>query len=313
MMLRVNMLRAGVLLACVCAIAALVTGCPRESKRDGDTNSAPTRSQGAGNTAANAGASQSGTKGANPEGDQLPEAAPDVPSRATEVAEKDGTSSALPPENIVRFDGGLIAVVGTDNDHIEVPALVLGAGGQPLEFLVVTQAGAVHEALLRVECKAIDIKHAMELLLMREGQRKPRYRGDATVPDGELVDIDVMWKDAGGTLRLNRIEDWIYNRVEKDNMTPGPWVFTGSQSIWDESLRRERFLADEAGNVIAIWRDPTCLIDNPRDSATDDMAYIARSENGVMPAMNSRVRMIIRKHDPARLPKPANAGEKSGE
>lgn len=235
------------------------------------------------------------TSGVSPDGmGSLPDAGFENAPKSTN-APKAGIPEEM-QDKVVEFDGELRVFIGVEDERVEFNAELLGGQSRPLEYLIVTYAGKTHEALLRIDCSAYDLKQAMELLLFKEGEKKLSHRGDSSMPDGELIDIHVVWRDPKGSVKVNRIEDWVSNRMTRKDMVRGPWVFTGSLERVDEQLGRTVFLADEVGNVAAIWRDPHCVIDNPRDSATDDMAYIVKADPTIMPPAFSTVRVVVRRH-----------------
>jgi hypothetical protein len=213
------------------------------------------------------------------------------------------TAQPKPDESkIVRFDNGVACYLDTDDDRVEVEAKVISGQSRPLEFLVVTPSGADHEALLLMHGRAWDLKQGLELLGLREGKRKLRYRGDPDQPDGAPVDIEVHWKAADGKLRVSPIGDWVWNIKTGKPMEKSHWVFTGSLTFPDTGRIAEPLQADAVGNVIAIWRDPSCVIDNPRPSATDDQNWYPNAYANI-PSAGTPVTLVFR---PTTLPVPAD-------
>jgi len=212
--------------------------------------------------------------------------------------------------NTIRFDNGITCIVDTEDDRIEVEGSVISGQSRPLEYLVVTAAGAEHEALINMNGRPSDLKQALELLGMREGKRKLRFRGDPTMPEGSAVSIEVRWKTPEGVEKSLPIEDWVFNAHTGKPMERSHWVFTGSATLPVVGSRGGALAADGMGNVVAIWRDPSCVIDNPRESATDDRNWFPNGKAGI-PYAGTPLTMIIR---PVKLPdaKPGtdgNAGE----
>lgn len=228
--------------------------------------------------------------------------APGIASGAAAPAANGGTPKpsddtqsqpATDETHIVRFDNGIAVYLDTDDDRVEVEAKVISGQSRPLEFLVVTPSGADHEALLFMHGRATDLKHGLELLGLREGARKLRFRGDPDQPDGAPIDIQVRWKGTGGRTQTAPIGDWVLNAQTGKPMERSHWVFTGSITFPDTGRVAEALQAEAVGNVIAIWRDPSCVIDNPRESATDDRNWFPNAAAGIPPAMTP-VTLVIR-------------------
>jgi hypothetical protein len=201
--------------------------------------------------------------------------------------------SGIPADHLVRFDSGITAVINEPDERVEAECAMISGQSRPLEFLIVTEGGSAHEALLQLTGRAYYLKQAMELIGLKEGTKKLAYRGDPTMPDGAPISLSVRWRDRTGAIRENPIEDWVLNGLTKTAMERGPWVFTGSVTRFREDLNQDVFYADEVGNVVAIWRDPSCVIDNPRTSATDDKVW-ATNTRASMPTAGSRVVLIVR-------------------
>lgn len=197
---------------------------------------------------------------------------------------------------VVRFDDGVTVFLDDKDPRVEVDGELLGGQSRPLEFLIVTSAGACHEALIRMFGKAYDLRQGLELLGLKEGLPKLAGRGDPNQPIGPKVDIALRWKNETGKEQTCPIEDWVFDTRQNKPMERGPWIFSGSVTQFREDLNRETFLADLLGNVVATWHDPTCVIDNPRVGGVDPMTYRVHVENELLPAEQSPVTLVIRKH-----------------
>ena len=198
-------------------------------------------------------------------------------------------------KNIVRFDNGVTVYLEKD-ERVEAEAEMLGGQSRLLEFLAVTSSGPVHEALLRIYGKAYDIHQGLELLGLKCGTKKLEFRGDPADPDGPKVDVSVKFKDKDGKKQETPIHEWLYNVETKKPMEAGPWIFTGSISEFREELNRDIYLADQMSTVIALWHDPSCLLDNPREGGARADVYAPNQQAGAMPAPRSVVQLVFRPH-----------------
>lgn len=212
---------------------------------------------------------------------------------ATKPGEKPNTQPIAQEKHVIRFDGG-VEVFIEGNERVEVAAKVLGGQLRPLEYLVVTQAGASHEALFRVDCDGYDLHQGLELIGLPAGKKKLAFRGDPTLPDGAPVDVTVEWGE-GKDKKTHPVEDWIFNIRTNKVLERGPWTFTGSVSEFREDVGREIYLADQLGNIMAVWRDPSCVVNNPRASATDDKAFAPTQTEGLIPPPGTEVKLVFRR------------------
>ncbi|NUQ33685.1 MAG: hypothetical protein HUU29_01915 [Planctomycetaceae bacterium] len=198
-------------------------------------------------------------------------------------------------KDVVRFDNGVTVFLEGD-ERIEVEAQVLGGQTRLLEFLVVGAGGPVHEALFVAGARARDLHQGLELLGLRCGQKKLRFRGDDQTPDGPAVDIAVQWKDKDGKAESCPVEDWLYDTIDDAKVARGPWTFTGSLSEFRDDLGREIYAADTRDSIVGLWRDPSCVIDNPREHGAIPDVYIPNPEAGLLPPPQTVVTLVFRAH-----------------
>jgi hypothetical protein len=154
-----------------------------------------------------------------------------------------------------------------------------------LEFLAVLKGGKEYESLLVFDCRAIDLN----LALIGAGYKAEggvRRKGDPNTPKGDPVYLRLRWKTDAGKAKTIRAEDLLYNRATKKPMRRTAWVFSGSSFVKvknPETGKLEyRFLADEYRMLIAIWRDPAAMFNNPLDTGRDDVFYVV-NEKAVPP------------------------------
>ena len=108
-----------------------------------------------------------------------------------------------------------------------------------LEFLANTKDGfKAYESALELDTNAINFNVACLLIgLDNAGAVVSRYQFDPLPPQGYPLELFIEW-DSGGTRRRIRAEQLVYNKVTKQTLTEGPWVYTGSvfsaenKTIW---------------------------------------------------------------------------------
>ncbi|MBW1645696.1 MAG: hypothetical protein JRJ56_05115 [Deltaproteobacteria bacterium] len=195
--------------------------------------------------------------------------------------------SQAPP--ITMLSPGVLAVGGVRIEKrtatVSFPATVNMAKGL-LEYLLVGEGGKVHESLLRTAVEPYSLQVAL-LLIGLEGTTEPlREQGDVRPPQGDPVSITLRWRQAGA-VRQTPIESWIRDANRKGPLGRVPWVFTGS------FVSDGVFMAQVEKSIIAVYRDPAAMIDNPLPDGSSDECWLV-NEAAVPPA-GTAVTVIIRK------------------
>lgn len=200
----------------------------------------------------------------------------------------------------VSFEGGLR--VYPAKRQVEMDAVMLSEQTRPLEFLVVSPGGATHEALFATSARGEHLKRGLEIVGLSESTEKRTGRGYFEKPKGDRVKISVRFKHADtGEQTTVRVEEWLTDFRLKEKPEPVGWVFTGSFEQYKPDLNRSIFEADLKGNIVALWRDSSCVLDNDRESGMHSDVYspnpnapgIPRAERG-QPA---RVVLIFEPHE----------------
>lgn len=152
-----------------------------------------------------------------------------------------------------------------------------------LEYLAVTPGGKEYESLLRLHCRPMHLQQVMLLAGYEIGEPEETARGDYTgdsqratnAPQAATPPKDYWSRGPGTPTRVaieieirDRNDSWTRRPIESvlfDRETGQPpkhlrWVFTGSYFVEPDSDRPGYFAADRAQSVIALWYDPTCLL-----------------------------------------------------
>jgi hypothetical protein len=160
-----------------------------------------------------------------------------------------------------------------------------------LEYLLVRMGGKTHESLLRTKVEPYQLQIAC-LLIGLEGTSKPLdYQGDPRMPEGTPVVIQLKVADKDGTFTEINPEIWLAKTVDGklQGVTNSSWVFTGS------TIRDGRFQAQSDGSIIAIYHDPSALIDNTSKGGDSDKVWSVKE--GSVPPVGTPVTISI---NPAR-------------
>ena len=166
---------------------------------------------------------------------------------------------------------------------VSFPAIVNFREG-PIEYLVVTTSGKIHESVLRTEAEPRDIHVAM-LLLGARGAGTNSLPADAKAElPGEKLRIEVTWGVDGKKRRFG--EEFVRDRKANRLMKKGVWVYNGSR------LREDGFAAQQDGSIVSVIVDPDALVNNPRPGREDDDNWLANPQ--LLPPLETPVEVIFR-------------------
>ena len=164
----------------------------------------------------------------------------------------------------VAFEGGLKAYPA--RRVVEMEAWLLSSQTRPLEYLLVSPGGNTHESLFATGASGLHLKRALEIIGLQEGKEKRSGRGYLDKPLGDRVKLSVRFNHAKtGSETTVPVEEWLWDHQTKSHPTAAGFVFTGSFEQFRPELNRSLFEADMKGNLIALWRDSACVLDNDRE------------------------------------------------
>jgi hypothetical protein len=182
----------------------------------------------------------------------------------------------------IAFEGGLR--VYPARRVIEMDAWLLGAQTRPLEYLLVAPSGNTHESLFATAASGVHLKRGLEIILLNEGEIKRSGRGYLEKPVGDRVKMSVRFAhDETGVETTVPVEDWLWDHQANSNPEKSGFIFTGSYEQFRPELNRSLFEADMKGNLIALWRDASCVLDNDREHAWRPDIYAPHPEADGIP------------------------------
>jgi len=202
------------------------------------------------------------------------------------------------PPSIREVSPGIFQVGGVKLEkaarRVSFPAKLNMTDG-PLEYLLVTGQGKLHESVLKADLEPHHLQVAMLLLGAKGMQAAPltnapsggpiTQAGERNPPlPGEPVLIEVTWTQDGKPQR-KRIEELVFNKRAKEPMARGPFTFTGSR-IW-----QGKFVAQTEGSLIALITDPDAVFNNPRPNRDADEAWVVRQQD--VPPLDTVVEVSI--------------------
>jgi hypothetical protein len=154
----------------------------------------------------------------------------------------------------------------------------------PMEYLLVTSHGKIHESIFRTEAKPEEIHIAMLLLGATETgtnstvtpSQGPVSNPSKQILKGDPLAVTVKWK-ANGKDMEHPAEGMILNSKTGSTLKPGNWVYNGSV-IW-----QGKFIASLEGSIVALITDQTALINNIAEGHDNDQIWTV-STNALPPA-----------------------------
>ncbi len=186
--------------------------------------------------------------------------------------------------------------------EIFVPVEINQREGGPLEYVLVSEIGKVHESILVTGASPMHLQIALKLLRYEAGAGELFARllpaedrviqGGQSEEAGTEVDLIVRWTSQG-ELRSAFIHEWVIDgstiQFEGDPGEPmqeHPWNYTGSM------VQNGRILAEIEGSIIAIYLDPVALFNTGVPGSETDERWGANSE--AIPEIGTDATLLIR-------------------
>lgn len=153
----------------------------------------------------------------------------------------------------------------------------------PIEVLVCTDRGRIHETIFITEARPFHIQTLLHAMGAKNGARIPN---DKFSKQGDFIRIMVEWTDTEGKTVRKPIEHFMtYDKNKKLDIKPR-WVFVGS------GIHKGAFVADWSGDVAVNFASADSVI----DCAQEDIANLKISlSSWFPPGMKSgdKVKIII--------------------
>jgi len=171
-----------------------------------------------------------------------------------------------------------------------------------LEFIANTRNGMkAYESAMTLDTDAISFNAALLLIgLDRAHSQAPTQHFDPAQPKGDPVEI---WVEVGGPApKRFRAEQLVYDKVTKEALADGPWVYTGSTFIRNPPAP-DRYLAESDGVLIGFVHSPAPIIEHPKGAGIRQYGNVVLNPTlGLVPLMP--VTLLIKAIDraPARQP-----------
>jgi hypothetical protein len=163
----------------------------------------------------------------------------------------------------------------------------------PMEYLLVSSHGKIHESIFRTAVKPEEIHIAMLLLGATEAGTNsivkppegPVSNPSKQILKGDPVTVTVKWKANGKEIEYPA-EGMILNRKTEAALKSGNWVYNGSV-IW-----QGKFIASLEGSIVALITDQTALINNIAEGHDNDQIWAVKTNS--LPPVGAELQMTFR-------------------
>jgi len=161
----------------------------------------------------------------------------------------------------------------------------------PLELFACAEGGKAYESVISLYVNPEILTYMLILMRLKPGTTGPEFQGDPKhAPTGSPVILHVRWKDAKGE-HLVRAEELCWNALDKRTMDPTHWVFSGSKWQEDPQTHQRIFVANIEKTIVAVYRDPSAVIDLPLDTSANSGAYVVNTR--LVPKIDTPCTLII--------------------
>jgi hypothetical protein len=178
---------------------------------------------------------------------------------AEQPATPPGPPKAAPVE---RLGPNLVRVGNVQADMSKREVTVNGTINEVtvLEFLANTPQGLkAYESAFTLDTNAINFNVALILIGLEAPSQSVNDVDYARPLRGDPVEITVDVKEGANVRRL-RAEDIVFNKITRQTLPPGPWIYTGSAFNRDYNT----YAAELDGILIGLWRVALPIIESPR-------------------------------------------------
>lgn len=164
-----------------------------------------------------------------------------------------------------------------------------------VEVFACAPQGKTHEAVVVLDCVPRGLHAGLLALDLEPGTPVEFGTGDAyKPPTGDLVEIELRWKDAAGTQHAARAEDWVWDDKRKAPMPRGTWVFAGS--FLQESPKADEpatYAADYVKSLVTTYHDASSILETSQIDGIDDTVYFSNEQ--AVPPVGTPVTAIFRR------------------
>ena len=168
-----------------------------------------------------------------------------------------------------------------------------------LEYLAVAKDGKTYESVLVILCEPSELHMALLAIGCEPGDVPKEAKGDFVKESVEQsrekptsrLDLFLEWSEQSKLFRL-RAEELLFSIAQEQPAETTHWIFTGSYFSQD-AKGRQRYAADVDRSVIAVWYDPSAVINLPVASGNPYRGPSGFSVNTNILPKSPKARLII--------------------
>ncbi len=196
------------------------------------------------------------------------------------------------------FDGGarpLGLMVDVEGSRVLFEGEIATTLGR-IEYMLSAPGGKVYEALVMGFVDPM----AFNVALTAIGCKQPEgmdSRNFFVSPEGEVdaawsrLKVELVYQDATGKIVARRAEEFILDQFRDAPMPSQLWAYTGSYFFYAEDIDQEFWAAGTSKDLVAVFRDSSCVVMSADREWQNDDLYVANSS--AMPPKGTRVLVLF--------------------
>jgi hypothetical protein len=209
------------------------------------------------------------------------------PAKSWEEASDLSVRQAATNEPIRQISPGLFDIGNVRLDQVKrtitIPAAINLREG-PIEYVLVTDYGKIHESLLRTDVNPYSIQAALLLLGAIPPGTNATSATRSPVSSGSRIGIEISWKEKK-RVRRKPVGNFVWDRVAKSRLGKGQWYFCGS------TFRMDGFTAQLDGSIITVIDDADAIIGSQARNREDDDNWLAYGSS--LPPADATVEVVL--------------------
>lgn len=193
------------------------------------------------------------------------------------------------PDGMVKLSKKHDVWLDTKRKAIVVDGKICLREGQ-LEMFACPKGTKEHESVIALNCLPEEV-HAGLLALGAKPGTPVKFDPEYKPATGEIVDIFVLWKEADGTAKEVRAQEFV-KQAKTGKAMAYDWIFAGSGFYKDDQTGRLHYQAN-GGDFICVSNFPSATLDLPVAStdANGGLLFHAFTEN--IPPKGTDVRVVL--------------------
>jgi hypothetical protein len=219
----------------------------------------------------------------------LPASKADEPASETPVPAETKRPLSKDPPGMKRLMPQYDVWVDPKNKRVVADGSVVLREGQ-LEMFACPKGTKEHESVVAVDAQAYVI-HAGLLAVGAEAGTPVAFQPEYKPATGPEVDVEVVWRDAQGTVHNDKAQNWVRD-AKTGKAMESPWVFGGS-GFWTDDVTGKKYYLAESGDLICVSNFPSAMLDLPVQSSQDNEQLLYEAFTERIPPIGTRVRLVL--------------------